>query len=209
MSGKIYFKYGTMGSGKSLDLIRAVYNYRERGMNVLVYKSEIDKRDSENECIIKSRTGAEVKAYWLPKDRPIKQIVESDMWEYDNNVSAIFVDEAQFLSPHQVNELQEIAYEYNIPILCYGLLVDFKSELFPGAKRLIEIADDYQELIGICKCGRKAKQNARVVNGRIVKDGDLIALGKNDTDGKSEVYYVALCNKCCQLLTAYRGGGLY
>lgn len=199
MAGKIYFKYGTMGSGKSLELIRGVYNYRERGMEVLIYKSIIDTRDGDNECIIKSRTGVQVAAKWLPKEGSIKKLIEDDIYYSNKPISAIFIDEAQFLQPEQVDELQEIAFKHNIPVLCYGLLVDFRSKLFPGSQRLIELADDYQELIGICHCGRKAKQNARVVDGKIVDNGELIALGKNNTDGQADIYYVALCNKCYKM----------
>lgn len=197
MGKKLYFKSGTMGSGKSLDMIRAIYNYKERGMNVLVYKSAVDTRNGSEKCVIESRTGFTVDGRWLPKDESIMGIIAADLAEKCNDVEAIFVDECQFLSEAQVDELQLICYNFNIPILCYGLKVDFQRHLFSGSKRLLEIADSVQELIGICHCGARATQNARVVNGVMAKDGDVVKIGNSDTDGKEdEIYYTALCNQC-------------
>jgi thymidine kinase len=197
MGKKIYFKHGTMGSGKSLDMIRAIYNYKERGMEVLVYKSAVDTRNGSDSCVIESRTGFTVDGRWLPKDESIYHMIAEDAICTLDHIKAIFVDECQFLSEAQVDELQLICYNFNIPILCYGLKVDFQRHLFPGSKRLLEIADSVQELIGICHCGAKAMQNARVVNGIMAKDGDIVKIGNSDTDGKEdEIYYTALCNQC-------------
>ena len=203
---KIYFKHGTMGSGKSLDLIRAVYNYTERGMKPLVFKPSLDTREGNDFCVIKSRTGAEVLANWIDSDDDDLSTIIFELNDrlyttyylndsrlnMENNklmVDAIFIDEAQFLTEKQVDKLPEIRYSYNIPILCYGLKLDFQSHLFPGAKRLIELADDVQELIGICHCGKRAKQNARIIDGKFAEQGDLVQIGGNES-------YIALCNEC-------------
>lgn len=189
MGRKVYFRYGTMGSGKSLDMIRAIFNYQERGMRVLVYKSAVDTRDGGVECAIISRAGFRVEGKWLPKDKSIYSLIVADIFESEKLPKAIFVDEAQFLTEEQVDELQKICYNFNIPVLCYGLLVDFQRHLFTGSKRLIEIADDKLELIGICHCGRRAKQNARVVNGEMVTEGEVVKIGGNES-------YIAVCNEC-------------
>lgn len=185
---KMYVKFGTMGSGKSLDLIRAVYNYTERGMNTLVFKPSLDTRDGNDFCVVKSRTGAEVLAYWIDRDDD-ELVAITDIINETDSPSAIFIDECQFLTEKQIDKLQEICYNYNIPILLYGLKLDFQSHLFPGAKRAIELADDIQELIGVCHCGKRTKQNARVINGKIAEDGELVQIGGNES-------YIALCNEC-------------
>lgn len=201
---KIYVKFGTMGSGKSLDLIRAVYNYTERGMKTLAFKPSLDTRDGSDSCVIKSRTGAEVLAYWIDKDDDELGAIQEHLFytlcessaedapsmvRQDYSIKAIFIDECQFLTEKQVDKLQEICYNCNIPVLLYGLKLDFQSHLFPGSKRAIELADDIQELIGICHCGKRAKQNARVIDGKIAEDGELVQIGGNES-------YVALCNEC-------------
>ena len=183
---KLYFKTGAMGSGKSLDLIRAVYNYRERGMEVVVYKPRVDTRDGHSDCKVKSRTGSEVGAEWIDLTDDIEEL----LLNHDvKKIKAVFVDEAQFLSKKQVDELQKICYNLDIPVICYGLKLDFKSHLFEGSKRLIELSDDVQELIGICHCGARAKQNAKIVNDKMVTQGDVVEIGGNEL-------YVGVCNKC-------------
>ena len=183
---KLHFKTGAMGCGKSLDLIRAVYNYRERGMEVVVYKPRVDTREGYFDCKIKSRTGAEIKANWISEHDDVGTL----LLNHDvSTIRAVFIDEAQFLSAEQVDGLQKICYNLDIPVICYGLKLDFKSHLFEGSKRLIELADDVQELIGICHCGARAKQNAKVVDGRMITYGDVVEIGGNEL-------YVGVCNKC-------------
>ena len=167
-----------MGCGKSLDLIRVAFNYRERGLNPIIYKPSIDTRDGSEECFIKSRIGSQIAATWIPTEKSLYRQITDDI--INLKPSVILIDEAQFLTESQVDELQVICYAFDVPIICYGLLVDFQRHLFPGSKRLMEIADDKQELIGICHCGRRAVQNARVVNGKMVAEGSVVQLGKNN-----------------------------
>lgn len=193
---KLHFKTGTMGSGKSLDLLRAIFNYEERGMEVLVFKTAMDTREGTDKCLIKSRTGLEVEGRWIHSSDNLYDLISLILanrvfMAKDKYIKAIFVDEAQFLTEKQVDELQRLCYNYNIPIMCYGLKLDFQSHLFAGSKRLIELADEVQELIGICHCGRRAKQNARISieDNRMLRDGEVVQIGGNES-------YIALCNKC-------------
>lgn len=194
---KLHFKYGVMGSAKSLDLIRANYNYREKGMDTIVLKPDKDSRDGDNECVIKARVdGVSVNGSFIPSDdreydKFIKELKERLKKE---KISAIFIDEAQFLSKKQVEDMYGIVYELDVPVLCYGLKNNFRSELFEGSKRLLELADDLQEIIGICHCGRKAKQNVRIVNGSIQYTGDEVVMGGVDED--APIHYIAVCNHC-------------
>ena len=186
---KINCYFGTMGSGKSLDLIRTVYNYKERGMDVLVYKPNIDTRDGQDECVITTRVGMTTKAKWLTKEDNTFKKIEADYWDAEWRPSAIIVDECQFLSEDQVNDIQSLCYTYGVPIIFYGLKVDFTGRLFEGSKRILEIADRVVELKGICHCGRIARQNARVIDGKMQLEGDIVSIGGNEL-------YVALCNEC-------------
>lgn len=183
---KINLYHGTMGSGKTLDLIRTVYNYREKGMKVLVYKPLMDTREGTDECIIKTRVGMELKANWL-QDNAYWQLINDTLDE--EFVSVVIVDEAQFLTEKQVNEFQEFSITNDIPVIFYGLKVDFTGHLFEGTKRIIEIADIITEIKGICHCGSIARQNARVVDGKIQKEGEVVVIGGNEM-------YIPLCNKC-------------
>lgn len=192
---KIYFKYGAMKSGKSMDCLRAIYNYQENGMEVVVAKPATDTRSTK----IASRNGAEVECLSIqPNDWQLQIIVAAIRKEREHNldvkaeyknISAIIIDEAQFLTSKQVESLRGFAYELDIPVICYGLSVDAFSHLFEGSKRLMELADDLQELIGICGCGRRAKQNARKnPDGTFAKNGATLEIG--------DAQYVPLCNKC-------------
>lgn len=182
---KIFYKTGVMGSGKTLDLLRVVYNYREKGHKVLLYKPELDTRNGEK-CHIKSRAGLEVKAYWL-RHNDLKDVL-LDL-EILGAPSVIIVDEAQFLTKEQVDNFQKICYNNNIPIIFYGLKTTFQGELFEGSKRILEICDKVEDFKAMCHCGNVARQNARVVDGKMVVDGDIVSIGGNEL-------YTAVCNKC-------------
>ncbi len=180
---KLYFRYGAMNCGKTTNLLQVAHNYEEKGLNVIVIKSSIDKKGDKN---IVSRLGVERKVDILlnPKER-IKDLIKLD------HLDCILVDEAQFLEPGQVKELWIISKLYDIPVICYGLKTTFKGEFFKGSKTLMELADNLEELVTICKCGKKAKFNVRKVNGKVVKDGSDVAI-----DGFDNVTYESMCGKC-------------
>lgn len=182
---KLYFRYGAMNSGKSTALMQAAYNYEERDMKVCVLKPKLDKK---NEDKLLSRIGIERKVDYLVDDvlNFKKYLVKCKK----NGVKCIFVDEAQFLDKEQIDLLFEVSKLDDIPVICYGLKTDFRSELFPGSKRLLELADNIEELITICECGKRARFNARIVDGEYVLHGKQIAIDNIDAKYKS------LCGKC-------------
>ena len=170
---KLYFRYGAMGSSKSANILMVRYNYEERGQYAVLLKPRTDNRDGEHE--IKSRIGLEAP--------------DSGEYRYHGKkVDAILIDEAQFLSPEEVDTLSDIVDFYEIPVLCYGLRADFRTRLFPGSMRLMEIADVIEEVPTVCWCGKRAQCNTRYANGKIVREGAQIFLGSNES-------YVALCRK--------------
>ena len=179
---KLYFRYGCMGSSKTANALMVKFNYEEKGYKVALMKPSVDDRDGAD--IIKSRIGLQSKTIVISKAEDIKEWYLS----LPNKPNVIIVDEAQFLTESQVNQLKDIAIEY-IPVLCFGLKSDFKTHLFEGSKRLFEIADSIQEIKSICKCGRKAEVNARVKNGKIIDTGNQIEIGGNES-------YIGVCYKC-------------
>lgn len=187
---KLYFRYGAMGSSKSANILMVRYNYEERGQYAVLLKPRTDNRDGEHE--IQSRIGLSAPAEYV--DDFLKEI--SKLWNAENaeylyhgkKVNAILVDEAQFLSPEEVDTLSDIVDFYEIPVLCYGLRTDFLNHLFPGSRRLMEIADVIEEVPTVCWCGKRAQCNTRYSNGKIVREGAQIMLGSNES-------YVALCRK--------------
>ena len=181
---KLYFKYGVMGSSKTAQALITKFNYEERGMKVWLIKPEIDNRESEG--VLASRAGLSAKAYVLPSN---ESVLESFL-HLPEKVDVIIVDESQFLSEDQVNELAMLVIDQNIPVLCFGLRADFRTKMFPGSKRLMEIADSITEIKTICSCGRKATVNVRLdENGNIITKGEQIMIGGNDQ-------YTAMCYPC-------------
>lgn len=180
---KLYFRYGAMNCGKTTSLLQVAHNYEERGMKVVLIKPSIDTKANDS---VSSRIGVERKVDHLVSP-------EENLKGYLNllvgNTSCVLVDEAQFLSESQVEELFVFSKLTNIPVICFGLRCDFRTNLFPGSKRLFEFADEIEELYTICRCGRKARFNARIVNGEFTLDGDQVAI-----DG--DVEYESLCGKC-------------
>lgn len=182
---KLYFRYGAMNCGKTTALLQSVHNYESRGMRVLVLKPLVDTKGNKN---ITSRIGLE---------REVDHLIKNNENLYDylskniEDVSCIFVDEAQFLNPKQVDQLLLIVVDYDIPVICYGLRTDFNGVAFPGSPRLLEIAHTIEELKTVCYCGNKATFNARLVNGKFTFDGDQLAI-----DGEDNVTYESLCPKC-------------
>ena len=183
---KLYFRYGAMNCGKTTLLLQVANNYEERGMKVVIIKPFVDTKGNDT---IVSRIGLSRKVDYLIKDDDnIKSYLKSC---YDNKVSCVLVDEAQFLNKEHVDELFLFTKKYNIPVICYGLRSDFKTEAFSGSLRLFEIADVIEELYTICRCGKRAKFNGRIVNGKFVSTGSQVAI-----DGVDEVQYESLCGKC-------------
>lgn len=182
---KLYFNYGVMGSGKSLDLIRTAYNYKERGMNPIVLKPSKDTREGE-EPKIKSRTNLECGCELINDDKNIYEMIKNYLTYME--IDVVIVDEVQFLTIKQIEELSDIATLLDIPVLTYGLKNNFKGEIFTSVTKLLALCDSIKEIKGICWCGRKATQNAKIIDGKVVKDGDEICIGGNET-------YTALCTK--------------
>ena len=180
---KLYFRYGAMNCGKTTNLLQVAHNYEERGMRVLLLKPSIDTKANTK---VSSRIGVEreVDHLVLP-DENLKGYLSL----IKDKTECIIVDEAQFLTEKQVDELFIFSKLTSIPVICYGLRADFRSELLSGSKRLFEQADNIEELYTICRCGKKARFNARIVNGEFTLEGSQVAI-----DG--EVNYESLCCKC-------------
>lgn len=180
---KLYFKYGAMGSSKSAQALITKFNYEELGMSVWMIKPSIDTRDGAD--IIKSRIGLECRARIITPDQNI-----FEEYKKAGTHNVIIADEAQFFTPEQIDQLRDIVDICGIPVLCFGLRTDFLTHFFPGACRLMELADSLTEIKTVCACGRKATVNARIdENGRVITSGSQIFLGGNDS-------YIAMCHKC-------------
>jgi thymidine kinase len=182
---KLYFYYASMNAGKSTTLLQADFNYRERGMETMLWTAALDDRYDSG--VITSRIGLQADAR--------KFSPETDFWAEisDHNtakpLACVFVDEAQFLTRAQVLQLARLADDDNIPVVAYGLRTDFQAELFPGSAALLGLADSLVELKAVCECGRKSTMNLRVdAKGRAVLKGAQTEVGGNDR-------YVALCRK--------------
>ena len=183
---KLYFRYGAMNCGKSSALMQVAHNYEENNKFVSVIKSKVDTKANDK---LSSRIGLERQVdILIEKDESFTEYF--DYW--NNNVHCILVDEAQFLTSSQVEELWYVSKMYDIPVICYGLRTDFKSNLFEGSKRLLELADEIEELITICSCGKRAKFNTRVVNGEYTLDGNVVEIDGND----KSIEYKPMCGKC-------------
>lgn len=183
---KLYFRHGTMNCGKSTALMQVAHNYEENNKKVVVIKSKIDTKADDR---LSSRIGMERKVdILLEKDESLEKYYDY----FNNNVDCILVDEAQFLNEKQIEELWLITKMYDIPVICYGLKTDFKSHLFEGSKRLLELADVIEELITICNCGKRAKFNVRFINGEYTETGDEVLIDGSNT----EVEYKPMCGKC-------------
>ena len=179
---KLYFRHGTVGSAKTLNLLAVAHNYRQQGKNILLMKPDLDTRFGRER--IKSRAGLEMDADLLIVD-------ETSLRNVDYvGIHCILVDEAQFLSGKVIEALRRIALEHDIPILCYGLRTDFKSHLFEGSARLMELADSIEEVKATCHyCNRKSIMNLKHVNGVAVCEGPSVELG-------AEEKYFPACYKC-------------
>ena len=184
---KLYFKYGAMGSSKTAQALITRYNYEENDLRVWLIKPSADSRDGE--AVIRSRIGLEGVAQILSPEADVLEIFRT---EQQGQCDVIIVDECQFLTEAQIDQLRAIVDEHNVPVMCFGLRTDFQCHLFAGSRRLMEVADTIQEIKTICDCGAKATVNARIDSeGHIVTQGEQLFLGGNDS-------YIAMCHKCYQ-----------
>lgn len=180
---KLYFKYGAMGSSKSAQALITKFNYEELGMSVWLIKPSTDTRDGAD--LIRSRIGLEAHARVITPEESILEAYRSA-----GRHDVIISDEAQFFTPAQIDDLRTLVDEEDLPVLCFGLRTDFLTHFFPGAQRLMELADSITEIKTVCACGRKATVNARIdAEGNIVTEGAQVLLGGNDS-------YVAMCHQC-------------
>lgn len=191
MAKKLYFRYGAMNSGKSTNLLQAAYNYEERGQRAIIAKPTVDTKDE----MVSSRLGVKRKVdLHIQPDTNVYQAFEElnrkIMTGENRKVDCLIVDEAQFLTRNQVNDLFMIAVTLNVPVLAYGIRSDFQANAFPGSLRLLEIAHSLEELKTICRCGQKALFNGRKIGGEYVRSGGQVAID----DGSVE--YESLCGQC-------------
>lgn len=195
---KLYFRYGAMNSGKSTGLLQVAFNYEERGQRVLLAKPGID---TKGEADIVSRLGVtRAVDFLIPPGGSARELFAANAAGDDPEallehvdvapVACLLVDEAQFLTSEQVDDLFRIAVLDGVPVLAYGIRTDFRTEAFPGAARLLEIAHTLEELKTICRCGRKAIFNTRRVGDKVVFDGDQVAIDGDD------VRYESMCGVC-------------
>jgi thymidine kinase len=198
---KLYFRYGAMNSGKSTALLQAAYNYEERGQRVLLAKPEIDTKGASQ---VESRLGMtrevdfligsddDARALFTAHRERVRRVGDEELLPSDrpSDVACLLIDEAQFLTPEQIDDLFRIAVLDGIPVMAYGIRNDFRTHAFPGSARLLAVAHSREELKTICRCGRKAVFNGRKVGGRFVFDGDQVAI-----DGVA-VTYESLCGNC-------------
>ena len=181
---KLYFKYGAMGSSKTAQALITKYNYEENDMKVWLLKPSADTRDGVN--ILRSRVGLQAEVEIATPDVDVYQRFKTG---FAGNCHAVIVDECQFLTMAQIDQLRSIVDDFNVPVMCFGLRTDFRTKLFPGSMRLMELADVIEEIKTMCDCGSKATVNARINDGYIVTEGAQVVLGGNDC-------YIAMCHRC-------------
>ncbi len=182
---KLYFHYSTMNAGKSTLLLQASYNYRERGMNTALLTYAFDTRAGEGR--IGSRIGISAPAAAFREGDDLFELIRA--WQAREPLACVFIDEAQFLEPAQVWQLARVVDDLGLPVMCYGLRVDFLGNLFPGSATLLALADEMREARTICHCGKKATMVVRKdADGRVLTQGDQIAIGGNDR-------YESLCRR--------------
>lgn len=186
---KLHFKYGTMGSSKSAQLLMTRFNYMEKGRRVWLLKPATDTRDGI--VTVKSRIGLQAEAEVIQNSDNILEKYKGMISDDANSApNVIIVDECQFLTEFHVLQLREIVSFFEIPVLCFGLRTDFRCKLFPGSKALFELADEFEEIKSICACGEKATVNARLDStGKVITEGEQVVLGGNEC-------YESMCWTC-------------
>ena len=181
---KLYFKYGAMGSSKTAQALITKYNYEENDMRVWLIKPSADTRDGVD--TIHSRIGLSAQCQVI---LPQMDIYELFRTQNPQGCHVVIVDECQFLTEMQIGQLRAIVDDFGVPVLCFGLRTDFLTRLFPGSRRLMELADEIEEIKTMCDCGVKATVNARISDGYVVTEGEQVVLGGNDC-------YIAMCHRC-------------
>lgn len=186
--GKLYFRYGTMGSAKTALLLTTAYNFEERGMRYVCMKPIIDTREERN--VIHSRIGIERECTWIMADTDLYQLAMKLCEEAGCIIDWFLIDECQFLTAEQVDQLARLVDDFGCNVICYGLRTDFRTRLFEGSRRLFEVADTIDEIKSTCTCGRKTIVNARIgANGDMVEEGAQVEIGGDDK-------YIAVCRNC-------------
>lgn len=188
LMSKLYFRYGAMGCGKTMQLLQVAFNYEERGHKVCVIKPNTDTKHGTK---LYTRIGPERETdFCFDKNTNLYEEISKNY----KNVQCVLVDEAQFLTKKQVDDLMLITINLNIPVMCYGLRLNFRQEDggFEGATRLLQIAHEIEEIKTICECGKKATLNARFLDGKLVSDGPDVLID----DGKTTIEYRAICPAC-------------
>ena len=181
---KLYFKYGAMGSSKTAQALITKYNYVENGLKVWLIKPSADVRDGVD--VLRSRIGLEARVQVIPPEMDVYETFRQER----SDCNVIIVDECQFMTPEQIDGLRAIVNDFEIAVICFGLRTDFQTKLFPGSRRLMEVADKFQEIKTMCDCGVKATVNARIDSeGHIITEGEQVVLGGNDS-------YIAMCHRC-------------
>lgn len=181
---KLYFRYGAMGSSKTANALMVRYNYMERGQKVLMLKPKTDNRDGLDK-VVSSRIGISAPCEYIEEFVSFAK----ENWHTPQDASGyacIIVDEAQFMTGEEADFMAWIVDFLGVPVICYGLRTDFQGHLFPGSARLFELADVIEQIPTVCWCGKKAHFNARFIDGRIVREGEQVLIGGNES-------YIALC----------------
>ena len=181
---KLYFKYGAMGSSKTAQALITKYNYEENDMQVWLIKPSADTRDGAQ--ILRSRIGLQAQVEVMTPQMDVFAVFSQTR---QGKCDVVIVDECQFMTPEQIDQLRAVVDTYSVPVLCFGLRTDFQTKLFPGSMRLMELADCIEEIKTMCDCGAKATVNARISDGYIVTEGAQVVLGGNDC-------YIAMCHRC-------------
>ena len=181
---KLYFKYGAMGSSKTAQALITKYNYEENDLSVWLIKPSADTRDGAE--VLRSRIGLEARVDVITPEVDVHRLFADTK---KGCCDVVIVDECQFMTEAQIDQLRAIVNDFNVPVLCFGLRTDFQTKLFPGSRRLMELADCIEEIKTMCDCGAKATVNARISDGHIVTEGAQVVLGGNDS-------YIAMCHRC-------------
>lgn len=188
-NGKLYFRYGTMGSAKTALLLTQAYNFEERNMLYACLKPALDTREG-TDAVIRSRIGIERHCEWIYAETNLYTLAVELCDRQGAMIEWYLIDEAQFLTAEQVDQLSRLVDDLGVNVVCYGLRTDFRSKLFEGSRRLFEVADSIDEIKSTCSCGRKTIINARIdENGDFVETGSQVEIGGNDR-------YIAVCRKC-------------